>query len=251
MNDEDNNKGSRFTSAMGDLKGLLDKEGINLKSAEQLIKQSIDDSENTADEEIIPTLKTVDKDNSDQFEYPIQQADIPYNNDAISPINLPVLNGTITVVDENETDPVPIGESLSDFDSLTLQGDRDTSPAKDFLLADGSLPADGSSPADGSNSVDLDNYISDFDDDDDQFDMDGFADSVKELEQKVASITEPEHLHKFEQSESKNIQMNQLKAQLKKQMTKQIETKINELKTSLLDSVKSEINELFDNLPKK
>ncbi len=224
MSTEDNDKGSRFTSAMGDLKGLLDKEGINVKSQEKLVKKAIADSEDNSDidisDEIIPTLKIVEPDNADLHDRSNQEVDIPYIHNDISPVNLPTLSGTITVVDESEPGFVPI----------------DDSPSTPLVV-------------ESSNTADLDDYISDFDDD--QLEMDGFADSFKELEEKVASITEPGHLHKFKQSGSNNAHLEQLKSQLQEKLAQKIEIRIDELKSDLLDSIESEINELFKNLIKK
>ncbi|MCP3849297.1 MAG: hypothetical protein GY694_03515 [Gammaproteobacteria bacterium] len=145
MNNESDSKNNNFSSAMGDLKGLLDKEGITSK--------------------------------------------------------LPTLNGTITVTDE----------------------DADES--------------------------ELDEYISDFEDD--SIELSDFAGTVKELEQKVESITDSEELKKFAQSESTNVLIQNLKQTLHRKLKLQIETSIDELKNKLLLSIKKEIDNLFNTSSKK
>lgn len=261
VNNEDNNKkANKFTSAMGDLKGLLDKEGINLNSAEQLIKNTINSANKSdSDNKIIPTLNMSDIEIPDVLE---QKENIPRVNKEVLSGDLPVLTGTITVIDEKESDFVPVEapspiDNYSSFDSSSASK---SSAIDDSLTVDDSLSVDDSLPVDDailnknpitaniSKALDLDDYISDFDDD--QFQMDDFADSVKELEEKVVAITEPEHLHRFEETESGKVQLKNLKNQLHKKLTLQIETKIEEFKSSLLNSLELEINELFKNLSK-
>ncbi|MCW8932978.1 MAG: hypothetical protein OQL19_22395 [Gammaproteobacteria bacterium] len=168
-NENDNKKGNKFSSAMGDLKGLLDKEGINLKS---------DTQEATTE--------------------------LPVIDNEISETELPVLTDSITKTENKKNQP---------------------------------------------DTTDLDDYISDFEDD--SIELMDFADSVEELEEKVESITDLEQLHNFEQSESSNVQLNHLKQTLHKKLSLQIETSIDELKTKLLNSMESEINDLFKNISKK
>ena len=169
---------------MGDLKGLLDKEGIDFSSEKSPEKSPENNSNISSNTDTIPPINI----------------DIP----EISPTELPILNGTITIVDSKESAP---------------------------------------------DSVYLDDYISDIEDD--NIELADFADTVKELEEKVESITEPEHLHSFEQSESTNVQLENLKNNLQKRLALQIETEIDKLKINLLTSMELEINELFENLPKK
>jgi len=169
---------------MGDLKGLLDQEGIDLTSEKS--------PENNFD--ITPDTDTI----------PGSDIDIPDISNELPPTESPVLDGTITIVDAKESD---------------------------------------------SDSVVLNDYISDFEDD--NIELVDFADTVKELEEKVESITEPEHLHLFEQSESTNVQLENLKNNLQKKLAIQIETEIDKLKINLLTSMELEINELFENIQKK
>lgn len=169
---------------MGDLKGLLDKEGIDFSSETSPEKSPENNSKISSNTDTIPAI----------------DIDTP----EISPTELPILNGTITIVDSKESAP---------------------------------------------DSVDLDDYLSDIEDD--NIELADFADTVKELEEKVESITEPEHLHLFEQSESTNVQLENLKNILQKKLALQIETEIDKLKINLLTSMELEINQLFENLPKK
>lgn len=195
MNSEnDNKKNMHFSSAMGDLKGLLDKEGINLNSEinPDAIPTSpahtLDNLSNTINPETPPLSEDID---------------IPLVSNEVPQPKLPTLNGTITIIDENESNQNQY----------------------------------------------LDDYISDFDNDGSE--LADFAVSIQELEEKVESITDPEHLHLFEQSEAGNVQLRHMKANLHKKLSQQIETSIDELKAKLLNSMESEINDLFDHLSQK
>lgn len=152
-------KSNTFSSAMGDLKGLLDKEGIDINS-----EIASDSASNT--------------------------------NDELSPTHLPTLDGTIIVTDEKE-----------------------------------------------SGSIDIDDYISDIDDD--QFDTMDFIHSKKELEEKVAAITEPEHIDQYTQQETENALIEKLKTNLYFKLSEQVEKSVNELKIKLLESMKNEIDDFF------
>ncbi len=208
MNDKnDNKKSNKFSSAMGDLKGLLDKEGINL-SFESDSEATPDNPLHTVDSPSdilniqIPSLsEEIKKDNVSST----LEIDIPLISNEVPQPKLPTLNGTITVVDEIDSDSMP--------------------------------------------KSDLDDYISDFDEDKNE--LLGFANTIEELEEKVEAITDPEHLQLFEQNEAQNIQLRHLKASFHKNLAHEIETSIETMKSKLLESMESEINDLFNRLSKK
>lgn len=231
-NDYNDKKDDKFTSAMDDLKGLLDKEGIKLNADSSLDKG--------VKEDMIPTLNTVKIDISDIQDSAAEDSNILgtenlYLDNDSTPTGLPVLDGTITVIDDNESD---------------------------------------------SEDIDLDEYISDFEDD--NFELTDFASSFEELEEKVESITAPEHIHKFEQDGTQshqpieshqlaeshqpieshqptddNIaqqtishgQLEMLKTELQNTLSLQIETAVNELKEKLTTAMHQEISQILDKLP--
>ena len=197
---------------MGDLKGLLDKEGIKVNP------------ENSSDTKSPPTPDILNIDISIPADKLVQETNIPLIDNENVP-DLPVLNGTISIVDE---------------------------------IVDENAP--------DSDSDELDDYLADFEED--NIELDTLSYTVKELEEKVESITEPEHILSFEQSENErqlidmslqpdkslqpnnSLQLEKLKISLQTKLAIRIETQIENIKIQLLDSMKSEIEELFKNLPK-
>lgn len=207
MDDKNNkDKANKFTSAMGDLKGLLDKEGIKVNSPQDSNPESPETPAlDTSDIDIQDITDTIGNELITNFEQNLrnQQLDGFGQDEKISSVNddsastkLPTLDGTISIVDEKVA-----------------------------------------------TSSDLDSYISDMEDD--QFDVLEFGSSIEDLEQKVESITEPEHLEEFVQREGNNEPYKMLKKNLQAKLAQQIETSLDELKVKLIASMNSEINKLF------
>lgn len=112
-------KSKSFTSAMDDLKGLLDKEGIDINTQKE---DAIEASE-------IPTLSPDNIDTNDiteainndlinDFEQSLKQkpADISKPDDDAEAIDLPVLDGTITVIDEQPQKSTDLDDYIADMD---------------------------------------------------------------------------------------------------------------------------------------
>lgn len=133
-----------------------------------------------------------------------------------------------------------------DFDSdITPESDPDSIMDENFTppqlpTLDGTITVEDHND---SSTIDLAEYIADIEDE--QFDILDFTNTAKELEEKVESITEPEHLYQFEQQEAENIQIEKIKINLMNKLSKQIELSVDELKIKLLKSIKNEIDEFF------
>jgi hypothetical protein len=188
-----NKKDNKFTSAMGALKGLLDKEGINLTR-----------NNNASLEEFKSVMSNAS----------ITSQDMPE-------IDLPVLTESISINTLN-------GETVNEEINYS-----------EIPKIDETNTIDAQSP------VSLDEYISDIEDDDEE--LQEFASSFEELEEKVESITDPGHLHQFKH----NFELHEFKEILEKQLMQEIEIAIEEAKIKLIDSMQHEINELFKKFSNK
>ncbi len=180
---------------MGDLKGLLNKEGIELNSHPS--RETI----NTDDVPVLHSYTT----NKQTITEPTDFAAANNKETGTAVIidhpdssDLPVLDGTITIVDQPDNEV-----------------------------------------------MDIDEYIADIEDD--HFDILDLSHSKQELEEKIGSITEPEHLQQFEQQQqtTTNYQIEKLRQQLTIKLSQQIDKSIEQLKTQLLASMNDEIDQFF------
>ncbi len=228
-NDDNGNKDDKFTSAMDDLKGLLDKEGIKLNG-----------ETNTA-EDIIPTLNTIkidipDVQNPSAEDTNELATDNDFSDNDSTTGDLPVLDGTITVVDENadDTDSIDLDDYISDIED-------DNFELTDFADSFAELEEKVEAITDPEH---LHNF---------ELGEEGESHQPVESPQPVDSHQQEES-HQSKHSPQQSIsseQLENLKNALQQQLSQQIDTAVNELKTQLTDSMHREINQLFDNLSSK
>jgi len=231
VNNKDNKKD--FSSAMGDLKGLLDKEGINIGRP-------------VSDKDTIPTLTAdlLDNEIINQFEEQLRSSNqngINNNNEEYSEditpvdsfqdnpqdtIDLPVLDGTITVSDEKA--PSDIDDYISDIDDddfdvlefadsveqLEETVESITQP-EDLLRFEEQTQTHHETPAESSKP-----------------------------DSHSPTIT-PEAVHTSFSEITESIHYEQLKEKLHKQLSFQIELSIAELKSRLLDNLAAELEAVF------
>jgi hypothetical protein len=228
-NKENKAKTGNFNSAMGDLKGLLDKEGINIKSRKSSIEHQLDPKDRTG--HIINDLITDYNDSKRKT----QATHVDFENQQQADNN-----------PEHYTDIPTTGHELDNTQPGKKEQETESLPTLTQKVSSFS-----SSEKDKHEPVDLDTYISDIEDDD--LDILDFADSLEELEHTVESITDSEELHKFELSapkhhkpkQHKKDQYEQRKEKLRQQLSLQIESSIDELKVKLLTAMNSEIDLFF------
>ena len=109
-----------FSSAMGDLKGLLDKEGINIgrpvSDKDTIPTLTADLLDNEIISQFEEQLKSSRQNDTDHEQY---SADITpvdgFQDNPQDPVDLPVLDGTITVSDEEV--PSDIDDYISNIDN--------------------------------------------------------------------------------------------------------------------------------------
>ncbi len=181
---------------MGDLKGILDKEGINL-SRNKSTRNELTQKESTSLERIISELDETSTYAQDRHE-----------------IELPVLTESISI---NTMQEEAVYSELANIDTTGT--------------------------TDSQHPVSLDDYISDIEDDEEA--LQEFASSFEELEEKVESITDPDHLHQFKHNLDLS-ELNKLKESLEKHLSLKIEKVLAETKIKLIDSMQNEINDLFN-----
>ena len=218
---------------MGDLKGLLDKEGINIGRP-------------VSDKDTIPTLTAdlLDNEIINQFEEQLRSSNqngINNNNEEYSEditpvdsfqdnpqdtIDLPVLDGTITVSDEKA--PSDIDDYISDIDDddfdvlefadsveqLEETVESITQP-EDLLRFEEQTQTHHETPAESSKP-----------------------------DSHSPTIT-PEAVHTSFSEITESIHYEQLKEKLHKQLSFQIELSIAELKSRLLDNLATELEAVF------
>ncbi len=218
---------------MGDLKGLLDKEGINIGRP-------------VSDKDTIPTLTAdlLDNEIINQFEEQLRSSNqngINNNNEEYSEditpvdsfqdnpqdtIDLPVLDGTITVSDEKA--PSDIDDYISDIDDddfdvlefadsveqLEETVESITQP-EDLLRFEEQTQTHHETPAESSKP-----------------------------DSHSPTIT-PEAVHTSFSEITESIHYEQLKEKLHKQLSFQIELSIAELKSRLLDNLAAELEAVF------
>lgn len=221
---------------MGDLKGLLDKEGIDINPenrhspSESNLNQSQSETTATTDNHLanalISDFERLQKESRSQsletlIHHRETQADSIESNDS--------------------HDSASDNSSNSEDEGISKHATYE--PHDTYEPVKLSTSYDAHFIADKDDSSELDAYISDIEDD--SFDIMDFASSAQELEEKVGSITAPEHLYDFEEKESKNVHLHRLKTELQRKLNQQINQSIDELKEKLLKMIQFEIDSLF------
>ena len=117
MDKKDKNK--TFTSAMDDLKGLLDKEGINISSPKDNSNDSSESPILSPDNiEVSDITEAVNNNLINDFEQSLKlkSSNPPEPEDEESAVDLPILDGTITVTDEKTNESNNLDNYISDMD---------------------------------------------------------------------------------------------------------------------------------------
>ena len=220
-----------FTSAMGDLKGLLDKEGISIGRP-------------VSDKDTIPTLTAdlLDNEIINQFEEQLRSSNQNNTNNKdysedLTPIDslqdnpqdtidLPVLDGTITVSDEKA--PSDIDDYISDIDDddFDVLEFADSVEQLEETVESITQPEDLLRFEEQTQSHHETPEIS------------------SEADNHSPSIA-PETAHTSFSEITETIHYEQLKEKLHKQLSFQIELSIAQLKTQLLDNLAAELEAAF------